>query len=280
MGYEFVGLRAKLYEEALAEYPHARKDDIRAMYRYLNPQPGEYILGVGEGNGYFCQAIAEAVGSHGKYLVTDPSQDQLQNLIARIHLPQIKVLRSGAEELEVFPESYDKIWSFGAFHHFLNQTQAIKKIYNALKPDGLVVICDVFQGSSLANYFDLQVNQYCETGHEVKFFSEEFAKSLCYVTGFEPQKVDVVDLPQKWCFYSENDIGKFIYKFLAMTKFPGTEQEKIRKTLDGCREILGIEYNQGMYELNWPLKALVAKKSNFPQMPKLSQLKKAELSPA
>jgi hypothetical protein len=52
-GYEFVGLRAQLYKEALAEYPHAREEEIKVMHRYLNPQAGEYILGFGEGNGFF-----------------------------------------------------------------------------------------------------------------------------------------------------------------------------------------------------------------------------------
>ena len=265
MGCGFSGLRAKLYQEALAEYPDARKNDIKAMYRYLNPQLGEYILGFGEGNGYFCREIAEALGPHGKYLVTDPSQDLLKNLRKRINLPQIEVLRSGAEELEVATESYDKVWSFGAFHHLDNQTKAMTNIYRALKPGGKVVICDVFQGSRLAKHFDIQVGRYSITGHEVKFLSEEFAKTLCYVAGFEDQKVDLFDLNIKWLFHSENDLGLFIYKLHAMTKFPGTEQEKIKQTLEGCRKILGIEYKQGIYELNWPIKVLTAKKTVLSQ---------------
>ena len=140
---EFDGLRAELYEQAIAKYPHARVDDIDVMFRYLQPERGEKILGFGEGNGYFCSSIAEAVGQDGMYLVTDPSQDQLDNLSKRISLPQVQVRRIEAENLDV--NSFDKVWSFGAFHHCPDQTEAMKRIYGALNERGKLVLCDVFQ---------------------------------------------------------------------------------------------------------------------------------------
>jgi hypothetical protein len=46
-----------------------------------------------------------------------------------------------------------------------------------------------------------------------------------------------------------------------MTKISGkTEQQKIEGTLEGCKNILGIERRYGMYELNWHCKALIAEK--------------------
>lgn len=259
-GNEFIGLRSKLFTEALTEYPYARKEDIEVMYKYLSPQPGEYILGFGEGNGYFCQAIAEAVGSQGSYLITDPSQDQLDSLLNQVLPPQVQVQTIGAEGLEVPSELYEKVWSFGAFHHCPDQTSAMQRIYKALKPGGKAVICDVFQGTSLARHFDVQAGRYCETGHEVKFLSEDFARTLCFLAGFEDEKVNIIDLPQKWYFGSEYDIGVFVYKIYAMTKLPGTEQEKIMHTLNVCKEMLGIEHQDGWCILNWPMKAIVAQK--------------------
>jgi arsenite methyltransferase len=255
---EFVGLRSQLYTESLAEYPDAREDNLEFMRQYLNPQPGEHILGFSEGNGFFCKEIGESVGISGSYLLTDPSQDQLDSLLKKVLPVQVKVQKFGAETLEVSPNFYDKIWSFGGFHHCQNQTEAFQRIYQALKPKGKLVIGDVFHGSSLAKHFDKQVARYCLTGHEVKFMSDEFARTLCYLGGFLDENVEIMDLPQKFRFKTEYDIGAFIYKFHAMTKLPGTEAEKIQQVLEGCQEILGIEYRREMYELNWPMKAIIA----------------------
>jgi len=257
---EFAGVRAKLYEQALARYPNAREDDIKIMKKLLNPKTGEHILGFGEGNGFFCNAIAEAVGSTGKYLITDPSQDQLKGLESRVKCPWVEVKVAGAEELNVGARSFDKVWSFGAFHHCPNQTMAMKHIYNSLRYGGKVVICDVFQGSNLAKHFDVQVARYCNTGHEVKFLSDEFARSLCYLAGFEDSKVKIVEFNQKWRFDNEKSLGDFVYKLHAMTKLSGNMKEKIDKTVEGCRDILGYKFVNGLYELNWPMKALVAEK--------------------
>ncbi len=254
---EFDRERARLYEEALQEYPLARTHDINTMQKHLNPQLGENILGIGEGNGYFCKSIVEAVGKSGKYTVTDPSPYQLANLRRRINLSQLEIITAGAGEIPVRENSYDKVWAFGSFHHCPNQTEAMKRIYKSLKSGGTAVICDVFQGSKLANHFDSQVALYCNTGHEVKFLSDAFARTLCKLAGFESNKVSIEDLPQKWIFDSPLDLGKFIYKLHALTYLPGNEQEKAKATFESCNKMLGVSKTpSGKYVLNWPMKVL------------------------
>lgn len=257
---ELIKMRAKLAGEAGAAYPQSRKHDFKVMFQYLNPQPGEHILGFWEGNGVFCQAIAQAVGSQGKYLVSDPSAYLLERLKARVNLPQVEVLVSSSEDLNLPPESFDKAWSFGTFHDALSQTQVVANIYKALKPGGLLFIGDVFQGSSASRYFDSIVSKYREGGHEAKFLSAEFADSLCFINGFKSEKVRVVELLQKWDFPSENDIATFLYKILAMNLFPGEEPERIEQTRKGLRDFFDIEHSEGIYKLNWPMKALIAEK--------------------
>ncbi len=257
---EFNQIRSQMYEEAIVQYPQARNSDIEAMKTYLAPKKGERILGIGEGNGYFTNSILESIGMEGFYLVTDPSQSQLDNLSRRQNASNLEVQIAGAEEINVVQTSFDKAWSFGAFHHCSNQTQAMKNIYIALKQGGRAVICDVFQGSKLAEHFDTQVARYCNTGHEVKFLSDAFARSLCYLAGFKDENVKIEELPQKWIFDSEHELGDFIYKLHAMTLFPGTEKDKVNETLKGCRDILGIKHKGDKIVLNWPMKCLIAEK--------------------
>jgi ubiquinone/menaquinone biosynthesis C-methylase UbiE len=257
---EFDGERAKLYEEAISKFPSSRIKDINVMHKLLNPHRGEFIIGFGEGNGYFSEAIAKKIGKEGKYLILDPSKDQLNNLKKRINLPQIKIKVIGAENLESNQIKYDKLWSFGAFHHCMNQTLVMKRIYNSLKKGGQAIICDVFQGSKLAKHFDKQVARYCITGHEVKFLSEDFAKTLCLLAGFKEKNIQIKNLFQKWIFKSEKDLGEFIYKLHAMTLLPGNEKQKIIQVINECKKILGIKYKDKKYFLNWPMKALIIKK--------------------
>lgn len=257
---ELIKMRAKLAGEAGATYFQARKHDFQVMYQYLNPQPGEHILGFWEGNGVFCKAIAEAVGSQGKYLVSDPSAYLLDRLKSRFPMPQVEVLVSSSEELDLPAESLDKAWSFGTFHDALSQTQVVANIYKALKPGGLLFLADVFQGTSAAKFLDYTVSKYREGGHEAKLLSEEFADSLCFINGFKRENFHIVHLPQKWYFETENDIAVFLYKTFAMNLFPGDEPEKIKQTRERLREFLEIESSGEMYELTWPMKAIMAEK--------------------
>lgn len=257
---ELIKMRAKLAGEAGAAYSQARKHDVQVMFQYLNPQPGENILGFWEGNGFFCKLIAEAVGTQGKYIVSDPSAYLLERMKARVNLSQVEVIVSSSEELDIPAESLDKAWSFGTFHDALSQTQVVANIYKALKPGGTLFLGDVFQGSSASRYFDSIVSKYREGGHEAKFLSEEFADSLCFINGFKSEKVHVVDLRQKWYFESEKDIATFLYKILAMNLFPGDEPERIEQTRKGLRDFFEIEHSEEMYTLNWPMKALIAEK--------------------
>ena len=205
---EFDGLRATLYEQALSKFPNARKQDIQTMYKLLNPQEREAILGVGEGNGFFVSAIASAVGSKGRFLVTDPSKDQLIHLNKNTTHSQVRTKQVPAQKISE-KNIFDKAWSFGAFHHCKEQEKAMSRIYASLKPNGIFVLCDVFQGSKLAEHFDGPVSSYCITGHDVNFLSETYAKTIAKKAGF--QSVQLVDLDQKWIFDKKEHIGEFIF---------------------------------------------------------------------
>lgn len=259
--YEFAGARAQLFAEALAEYPKARRDDFMLMRRFLDPKPGEHVLGFGEGTGHFCRAIAESLGKHGRYVITDPSPELLCNIPqAVLDMPHVFTQISPVEQLDFPPESFDKAWTCGSFHHCPDQTRAIAQIYRLLKPGGRMVIFDIFQGTPLAKHFDSCVARYCVTGHEVKFMSEEFAMTLCCLAGFDERKLEIVDVPHRLCFDSERDMGKFIYKVHALTRMPGSEEQCIATTLKNLKQYLVIEVERGQYVLHFDQRGLIAVK--------------------
>jgi arsenite methyltransferase len=247
---EFNEERSRLYDLAMQQYPNARQDDICAMFKHLSPQRGERILGIGEGNGYFSKDILKAVGGDGVYTVTDPSRYQLQNLRNRVKSSNLEIIQCGAEELPVRKEYYDKVWSFGAFHHCSNQTEAVKKIYRSLKKGGSAVICDVFTNSKLADHFDSYVAEYSCTGHEVKFMSWRFAHTLCYLAGFENVKIE--DLNQNWVFDSPGDMVDFLDKLHGITT----------RHPYWSRGSFNLDYRKSGTKiiLDWPMKVVKAEK--------------------
>lgn len=248
---EFDGIRAQLYGEALLEFPNARKGDIEVMRQFLNPQPGEVILEVGAGNGVFSGAIADAVLPDGKVIVTDPSKDQLDGVM-KLDRSNIEIRNEGGDTLTVDPNSVDAIWSFGALHHLFEKTEGFKRFFSALKPGARMLITDIFSGTILAQHFDDRVAKYCVTGHEVAFWSREYADTLCFLNGFE--KPEFYDFDAKWVFDKKEDIGVFLYKLHAMTKTTPEE------CLHGAEEMLGIEEEGGKFFLHYPLTTIITKK--------------------
>jgi arsenite methyltransferase len=259
--YLFTGDRARLFREALTDYPHARRDDISMMLEHLDPKPNEQVLGFGEGSGFFCRAIADAVGPGGRYVITEPSPELFCNVPQDVlDLPFVFTEITAVEAIQ-FPEaSFDKAWACGAFHHCPNQTEALSRIHKVLKPGGRMVLFDVFQGTPLARHFDTAVARYCSTGHEVKFLSEEFARTLCFLAGFEERKVSIAPIPHRFCFDTEWDMATFIYKMHAMTRLPGSEDARIAHTLATLKDHLPVEREGERVVLHFDQKALIAEK--------------------
>lgn len=259
--YEFAGPRAELFKEALRLYPNARRDDFMLMRRHLDPQPGDYILGFGEGSGHFCATLAAAVGPTGKYVITEPSPELFCNIPQSVlDLPQVFTQITPVELVDLESESMDKAWACGAFHHCPNQTEAIARIYQILKPGGRLVLFDIFSGTAMARHFDTCVARYCINGHEVKFMSEEFARSLCFLAGFDDANVQIVDVPHRLVFDTEWDMGNFAYNMHALTRLRGTREECIAMTVRSLKEHLPVTRDGEKYVLHFDQKGLIAVK--------------------
>lgn len=196
-------------------------------------------------------AIADAVLPDGKVIITDPSKEQLHG-VSELNRNNIEIRNEGIDALTIQKDCVDGVWSFGAMHHVFNKTASFKNIFGCLKRDGRVIMVDVFSGSDLARHFDDRVAKYCATGHEVAFWSREYAESLCFLNGFE--QPTFYDFNANWIFDKREDIGNFLYKLHAMTK---TTPEEVLK---GAEEILGISKKDEKFYLNWPMTLILTKK--------------------
>lgn len=248
---EFSGRRAATYRDALASYGDAWRADIASMRRFLAPKPGERILEIGAGNGYFSRAIADIVGPDGLLVATDPSTDQLADLEAEATHGNIRVVETAAEVLAVAERDHDAAWSRGAFHHVANKTAAFERIAELVRPGGRLVIVDVFAGTQLARYFDGTIARTCCTGHEVAFLSREFAESLCALTGWEAPVFHDVTTP--WEFAEREDIGRF----LALL-FSAKDGVSAEECLEAAERFLTVTPTWSGWALQWPMTVMTA----------------------
>jgi len=243
---EFSGKRSATYRDALAGYAEAWRADIACMERFLTPQPGERILEIGAGNGYFSRAIAQRIGPDGLLVASDPSVDQLSALGLEDEYDAIRVVPAAADTLAIPYYDFDAIWSRGAIHHVLDKTSAFARFADVVRPGGRLVIADIFAGTRLARYFDSFIARSCCTGHEVAFLSREFAESLCALTGWGRPAFHEVITP--WEFAERDDIGRFLHLLFA-----AKDEYSPQDCLEAADRFLSVTPTASGWALMWPM---------------------------
>jgi ubiquinone/menaquinone biosynthesis C-methylase UbiE len=125
----FLGQRARIWDRLVAA---------------SGAQPGERVLDIGCGSGYFSRRIAPVVGAGGTVVGIDPSQPMLD--YATRHAPaNCGFQAAGAQDLPFADASFDLAVSSLAFHHIPveRRADAVREIFRVLRPGGRALIADV-----------------------------------------------------------------------------------------------------------------------------------------
>ncbi len=110
--------------------------ELRILSRYLELRPGERILDVACGNGYWTRKLAVA---HGCMAVgIDLSERDIAAAQRHHNGPHCTYLLSPAETLPFPAEAFDKVISVCALEHFSSDTAALAEIARVLKPNGIL----------------------------------------------------------------------------------------------------------------------------------------------
>ena len=110
----------------------------RAMVAMLKPVPGDKVLDIGCGPGFFMRDIANAVGSSGRLDGIDPSETMCE--LARQRLSDCKVPNSvvlgGAESLPYADESFDAVILAQVLLYVPDVPKALSEVHRVLRPGG------------------------------------------------------------------------------------------------------------------------------------------------
>jgi len=149
-----------------ASHPHIRFDDIQKwtaifekperaawqkpeeVVKKLELKPGEIVVDIGAGTGYFTRLFAAAVGDEGRAIGLDIEQsmvDYMQEDAKKRGLSNYEARVVKPDDVGLSPQSVDVIFICNTYHHINNRVNYLKRLTQALKPNGRIVIVDFYK---------------------------------------------------------------------------------------------------------------------------------------
>jgi ubiquinone/menaquinone biosynthesis C-methylase UbiE len=111
----------------------------------LDLRPGQYVVDVGAGSGYFAIPIARAIGPQGTLLATDIKQEMLHYIDRRTRIEQlenVELLLAQADDPMLPEGKADLILMVDVYHYIQERTAFGEKLKRGLAPGGRLVVID------------------------------------------------------------------------------------------------------------------------------------------
>ena len=113
----------------------------------LEPKPGERVLEVGPGTGYYTLDMAEWVGPDGQVEIFDIQQEMLDHTMKRAcerGIANITPTQGDARELPYPDASFDAAFLATVLGEIPDQDAALRELARVLKPGGRLVVGELF----------------------------------------------------------------------------------------------------------------------------------------
>ena len=122
-----------------------RRATFQALARAAGVKPGQRVLDVGCGTGYFARLLADMVGPDGLSIGVDASQEMIDYASRRPGRPEQCQFQLGAAESLAFPsEHFDVVVSSLFMHHLPEDLRghAVSEMRRVLRPSGTLLIAE------------------------------------------------------------------------------------------------------------------------------------------
>lgn len=123
--------------EGLLHWNFRRIEECRTLIEWLDPAPGERILDLGCGDGYYDRLIA----ARGANVVGVDIHARRLARARRLHQTErTRFLAMDAEELSFPDASFDKVVSFCVIEHFAREQRVVDHVARVLRSGGTFVL--------------------------------------------------------------------------------------------------------------------------------------------
>ena len=126
--------------------PFTKTNRAAVIIEYLDIQPGMAVMDVGCGPGRLTIPAARQVGEEGRVMAVDIQSGMLDRVRVKAkaaHLDNIQFLNAGVGEDKLGKNEFDRALLVTVLGEIPDREAAMKEIYGALKPGGLLSVTEV-----------------------------------------------------------------------------------------------------------------------------------------
>lgn len=127
-----------------APHPFITRERLREA---LDPRPGERLLEIGPGTGYYTLPVAGWLGAQGSLELLDVQQDFLDHTTARAReqgLANLHPTRGDAQAMPYDDDSFDGAYLVTVLGEVPDQDAALRELRRVVRPGGRVVVGELF----------------------------------------------------------------------------------------------------------------------------------------
>lgn len=126
-----------------APHPGTTRKRLRAV---LDPQPGERVLEVGPGTGYYALPVAGWLAPDGRLDIFDLQQEMLDHTMRRASaqgIANITPTQGDARQLPYGDATFDRAYLVTVLGEIPDQAAALSELWRVLKPGGVLVVGEI-----------------------------------------------------------------------------------------------------------------------------------------
>lgn len=125
-------------------YPYREKADY--VLKELDLKPGDVVVDIGAGDGFWTEKMAEAVGPKGTVYAAEVDQGKVDHLKQRFaNTPQVKPYLCPTDGTGLDENSCDLAFLSKTYHHLDKQVDYLRGLRSVVKPTGRLVVIEMYR---------------------------------------------------------------------------------------------------------------------------------------